>query len=143
MLVDDEFKKTLHVFMDRWHGKHPIPWDYFYSINNASGKNLNWFWNNWFFSTNYIDLSIQKLNPVKKGYDLIIDNIGGFAVPFDVVITYTDGTNQIIHQTPEIWHKDQKQASILLLSAKKTASVSINGGIWMDADVSNNKLAVN
>ncbi len=143
MLGDDEFKKTLHVFMDRWHGKHPIPWDYFYSINDASGKNLNWFWNNWFFSTNYIDLSIQKLNPVKKGYDLIIDNIGGFAVPFDVVITYTDGTNQIIHQTPEIWHKDQKQASILLLSAKKTASVSINGGIWMDADVSNNKLAVN
>jgi len=143
MLGDALFKKSLLEFMGRWHGKHPIPWDFFYSISNASGKNLDWFWNNWFFSSNYIDLSIQKLNPVKKGYDLIIDNIGGFAVPFDVNVTYADGSMQTIHQTPEVWHKDQKQATILLLSAKKIASVSIDGGIWMDADVSNNKLVVN
>jgi hypothetical protein len=143
MIGDDEFKKTLHVFMDRWHGKHPIPWDYFYSINDASGKNLNWFWNNWFFSKNYIDLSISKLDKAKKGYNLIIDNIGGFAVPFDVVITYADGSNQTLHQTPEVWHKNEKQTSILLLSTKKISSINLDGGIWMDADVSNNNLAVN
>ncbi len=142
LLGDELFKKSLHEFMARWHGKHPIPWDFFYSINNASGKNLNWFWNNWFFSTNYIDLSIQKLEPTKKGYNLIIDNIGGFAIPFDVKVTYADGSDQTFHQTPQIWEKNQKQASVLLLSAKKISSVSIDGGIWMDADMSNNKLEV-
>ncbi|MEO8568355.1 MAG: M1 family metallopeptidase, partial [Ginsengibacter sp.] len=50
LLGDDLFKKCLHGFMDRWHGKHPIPWDFFYSFNNISGQNLNWFWNAWFFS---------------------------------------------------------------------------------------------
>lgn len=142
MLGDDLFRKSLHDFMDRWHGKHPIPWDFFYSINNASGKNLDWFWNNWFFSNNYIDLSVQKLDQTKKGYNLIVDNIGGFAVPFDVNVVYADGSNQTFHQTPIVWQKDQKQTSILLLSAKKIASVSLDGGIWMDADLSNNKFTV-
>ncbi len=142
MLGDDMFRKSLHEFMDRWQGKHPIPWDFFYSINNASGKNLDWFWNNWFFSSNYIDLSIQKLDQTKKGYNLIVNNIGGFAVPFDVNVVYADGSNQTFHQTPIVWQKDQKQTSVLLLSVKKIASVSLDGGIWMDADLGNNKLTV-
>ena len=39
LLGDDLFKKCLQGFMDRWHGKHPIPWDFFNSFNNISGKN--------------------------------------------------------------------------------------------------------
>ena len=142
MLGDDVFRKSLHGFMDRWHGKHPIPWDFFYSINNVSGQNLNWFWENWFFSKNYIDLAAQKLNPTKKGYELIIDNIGGFAVPFDVNVTYADGSTQTFHQTPGIWKNNQKQAIVLFSSAKKISSAIIDGGIWMDADVSNNKISL-
>lgn len=142
LLGDELFRKSLHEFMDRWHGKHPIPWDFFYSMSNASGKNLDWFWNNWFFSTNYIDLSIQKLDQTKKGYNLMVDNIGGFAVPFDVKVAYADGSTQTFHQTPEVWIKDQKQTSVLLLSTKKIASVTLDGGIWMDADTSNNTFTV-
>ncbi|RYE09382.1 MAG: M1 family peptidase [Sphingobacteriaceae bacterium] len=142
LLGDDLFKKSLHEFMDRWHSKHPIPWDFFYSMSNASGKNLDWFWNNWFFSTYYIDLSVQKLDQTKKGYNLTVDNIGGFAVPFDVNVTYADGSTQTFHQTPQVWEKNQKQASVLLLSAKKIASVTLDGGIWMDADVSNNTFTI-
>jgi aminopeptidase N len=55
MLGDELFKKALHGYMDRWHGKHPIPWDYFNSMSNVSGKNLTWFFNNWFFSNGYND----------------------------------------------------------------------------------------
>lgn len=49
LLGDELFKKSLQEYMSRWHGKHPIPWDFFYSMNDASGKNLNWFWTNCFF----------------------------------------------------------------------------------------------
>ena len=52
MLGDATFKKALHTYMDNWNGKHPIPWDYFNSMNTGSGQNLNWFFNNWFFSNN-------------------------------------------------------------------------------------------
>jgi hypothetical protein len=94
LLGDDLFKKALHEYMDRWHGKHPIPWDFFNSISNASGKNLNWFWNNWYFSNYYIDLAINDVKKNKNDYAVSIKNIGGFAAPVDVVATYDDGSSE-------------------------------------------------
>jgi len=44
MLGDDQFRKCLHGFMDRWHGKHPIPWDMFNSFSDINGKDLSWYW---------------------------------------------------------------------------------------------------
>jgi hypothetical protein len=139
MLGDALFKKALHTYMDNWHGKHPIPWDYFNSMNAGSGKNLNWFFNNWFFTNGYIDLGLEEVKAVVGGYKLSIKNIGGFATPFDVVLTYADGTTQSTHVTAGVWEKDQKQISITVNAKKVAKSITIDGGIFMDADESNNK----
>jgi hypothetical protein len=139
MLGDDLFKKALHTYMDNWNGKHPIPWDYFNSMNTGSGKDLNWFFNNWFFTNYYIDLNLQKVAKTKDGYNLSIQNIGGFAVPFDVKLTYTDGTTENLHQTPIVWQKNQKQISVNIKTNKTIKSAVLDGGIFMDADESNNK----
>ncbi|WP_158500546.1 M1 family metallopeptidase [Spirosoma radiotolerans] len=138
LLGDELFRKSLHEFMNRWHGKHPTPWDMFYSFNSASGKNLNWFWNNWFFSNNYIDFAIQKVVPTAAQTAITIQNIGGYVAPVDVVITFADGTSETFHQTPAIWQANQKQATVKVPTKKKVRSVSLQGGIYMDADESNN-----
>lgn len=142
MLGDALFKKALHGYMDRWNGKHPIPWDYFNSMSNVSGRNLDWFFNNWFFTNYYIDLDLQNITKTNGGYTAAIKNIGGFAVPFDVQLTYTDGTTESIHQTPAVWEKDQKQISVALKTNKTIKSAVLDGGIFMDADVSNNTFTV-
>ena len=78
LLGDDLFKKALHFYMDKWHGKHPIPWDYFNCMSNGSGRNLDWFFNNWFFSNNYIDLKLVNTMKVNNGYKIYVNNTGGF-----------------------------------------------------------------
>jgi hypothetical protein len=138
MLGDDLFKKALHTYMDNWHGKHPVPWDYFYSMNTGAGKNLNWFFNNWFFTTSYCDLSLEDAKQVKGGYDLSIKNIGGFAIPFDVVATYTDGTTETFHQTPIVWEKDQKAVTVSIKTGKALKSATLDNGIYMDANEKDN-----
>ncbi|HEV8515814.1 MAG TPA: M1 family metallopeptidase [Cyclobacteriaceae bacterium] len=138
LLGDELFKKCLHAYMDRWHGKHPTPWDFFYTFNNVSGKNLNWFWNRWFFETNYIDLSISNIKQSGSGFTANIDNIGGMPAPFDLVTTFADGSTERFHQTPAVWQTDVKKTSITIKTKKKIKSVSIDGGIWMDADGTNN-----
>ncbi|GAA3749776.1 M1 family metallopeptidase [Flavobacterium ginsengisoli] len=136
MLGDDMFKKALHFYMDTWNGKHPIPWDYFNSFNTATGKNLNWFFNNWFFTNNYLDIAVKGLSADKK--TITVENIGGFAIPFDVVITYADKSKAIVHQTPAIWEKNEKIAKIVLKSTKKIEKIELDGGIFMDATPENN-----
>ncbi|GGG55420.1 M1 family metallopeptidase [Epilithonimonas arachidiradicis] len=131
-LGDELFKKALHTYMDNWNGKHPIPWDYFNSMNAGSGKNLNWFFNNWFYTNHYIDLKISSVSQDKNQMVLTVDNVGGFAIPFDVVLTYEDGTTEKGHFTPVVWEKDQKSTSLNIPVKKKIKSVNLDGGIFMD-----------
>ncbi|MDQ6890121.1 MAG: M1 family metallopeptidase, partial [Bacteroidota bacterium] len=60
LLGDPLYFKSLHQYIKDWNGKHPTPYDFFYSFNNASGKDLNWFWQKWFFGWEYPDLAIKK-----------------------------------------------------------------------------------
>ncbi|KRD12766.1 aminopeptidase [Flavobacterium sp. Root901] len=134
LLGDDLFKKSLHHYMETWNGKHPIPWDYFNSMNTGSGKNLNWFFNNWFFTNNYIDLSVKE---VSKN-TIAVENKGGFAIPFDVNIVYSDDSTETIHQTPAVWEKNQKAVSVALKNKKQIKKVTLDGGIFLDATPDNN-----
>ncbi|OCX51781.1 aminopeptidase [Mucilaginibacter sp. PPCGB 2223] len=138
MLGDDLFKKALHTYMDNWHGKHPIPWDYFNSMSTGSGKDLTWFFYNWFYTPSYIDIALDKAEPAKQGYLLSIKNIGGFAIPFDVVATYADGSTERFHQTPMVWEKDQKQTTITVKATKALKSLTLETGIYMDANEKDN-----
>ncbi|HEX2684479.1 MAG TPA: M1 family metallopeptidase [Ferruginibacter sp.] len=143
MLGDELFKKCLHEYMSRWHGKHPIPWDFFYTFNDAAKKNMNWFWNNWFFSNNYIDYAVNKVVKKGSGYTVTIDNIGGMAAPVNIIATYADGTKETFHQTPVIWQSTPQQAVVNISTGKKLLSVKLDGGIYMDADESNNVKTLN
>ncbi|MGC4099725.1 M1 family metallopeptidase [Ferruginibacter sp.] len=138
MLGDDLFRKCLHGFMDRWHGKHPIPWDMFNSFTDFAGKDLSWFWNNWFFTPYYMDVSLDKAAQTKTGYALTIKNIGGYAIPLNIVLEYADGSTETIHKTAAIWEKDQQQTTVDITATKKITYIKLDGGIYVDADEKNN-----
>ncbi len=138
LLGDVLFKKSLQEYMNRWNGKHPTPWDFFYSFNDAAGKSLNWFWHNWFFTNGYIDIAIDKVTAKRKGYIVNLKNIGGFVAPVDVIVTYDDNSTDTLHQTPELWRINAKDAVVNIKAAKKIVSIKLEGGIFMDADMTNN-----
>jgi hypothetical protein len=139
LLGDKLFRKALHNYMNNWNGKHPIPWDYFYSMEKGSGKHLDWFFYNWFFTPGYIDLDLAKVDKTAKGYLLDIKNIGGFAVPFDVVATYDDGSSESFHQTPKVWESNQKEIAVNIKTGKAVKTLKLEGGIFMDANEKDNE----
>jgi len=138
LLGDVVFKKALHHYMNTWNGKHPIPWDYFNSMNAGSGQNLNWFFQNWFFTNNYLDLAITKVATVKGKSTVNIKNTGGFAIPFDVVVSYADGKTETIHKTPAVWKANQREVAIAINTTKKIKSITLDNGIYVDATPKDN-----
>ncbi len=138
LLGDAEFKRVLHGFMDRWHGKHPTPWDMFNSFNDISGKDMNWFWNSWFFTYGYIDLAVAGVERRTDGSAVTVKNLGGFPAPVDVVVNFEDGTTERLHQTPAIWEKNMKEAVVRVASKKAIKSVALDGGIFVDYNESDN-----
>jgi len=69
---------------------------------------------------------------------LTITNVGGFAIPFDVLITYADGSVETKHQTPSIWQHNEKQVILTWTSTKKVKNITLDGGIFMDYTAKDN-----
>ncbi|RZK20202.1 MAG: M1 family peptidase [Pedobacter sp.] len=138
MLGDDLFKKALHHYMNTWNGKHPIPWDYFNSMNTGSGQNLNWFFQNWFFTNNYLDLAIGKTEISSGKITFVIKNVGGFAIPFDILVTDTEGKTETIHKTPAVWKVNQKEFTMTINTNRKIKSIVLDNGIYVDATPNDN-----
>ena len=142
MLGDELFEKCLHEYMARWHGKHPIPWDYFNTMSSAAGQDLTWFFQNWFFTNNYLDLALTKADKTAQGTAITVQNVGGFAVPVTLAVTYADGSTERVHRTPEVWRQNQQQAIITLPAGKAVRSVALDYGLYLDADRQNDQLTV-
>ena len=138
MLGDQTFGRALHAFVDRWHGKHPIPWDFFNTVNDVTGESLNWFWTSWYFDNSYIDMAIDEVSTTAGHQVVQVRNIGGMPAPFNLIVTWGDGSHSILHQSPRVWQADLTRTAIALPAGRTVKSVSVDGGIWMDADPSNN-----
>ncbi|MFL5383790.1 MAG: M1 family metallopeptidase [Longimicrobiaceae bacterium] len=138
LLGDELFRRSLHAWMERWHGKHPLPWDMFNTFNQVSGRNLDWFWNNWFFSNHYIDLAVASVTRTGGGYAVVLNNVGGMAAPVDLRLRYADGSTETLHQTPAIWQADPRRATVRVATGKVLRSLDLDGGIFVDAHTADN-----
>ncbi len=133
MLGDELFTKAIHYYIEKWHGKHPMPYDFFNCINTATGTNLNWFWKSWFFDTGVPDLTISKVIVENGEYNVTITNTGTKPIPVDLTIFYDDGTTQLIHQSVACW-KDGNKTTLLTFTAKSGVQKLVLGTGY-DADV--------
>lgn len=67
VLGNDLFDKAFKTYSERWKFKHPTPADFFRTMEDASGTDLDWFWRGWFYTTDYNDIGIKAI----KKYQLI------------------------------------------------------------------------
>jgi len=138
MLGDELFTKALHYYIAHWHGKHPMPYDFFNCINTGSGQNLNWFWKSWFFDTGVPDLAIGKVNIDKEQYTVTITSIGTKPIPVNLTVYYDDGTSFIIHQSVACWKDGNKTTIVPFTAEKKVKKMVLGTGYDPDVDKSNN-----
>lgn len=55
------FDYAFKTYAQRWMFKHPTPADFFRTMEDASGVDLDWFWRGWFFSTDHVDIAMNDV----------------------------------------------------------------------------------
>ena len=55
------FDYSFKMYAERWKLKHPTPADFFRTMEDASGVDLDWFWRGWFYTTDYVDISMDNV----------------------------------------------------------------------------------
>ena len=138
MLGDELFYKGLHNYIRNWNGKHPIPYDFFNSMNEGCGKNLNWFWKRWFFDNGVPDLAIVKVIEKGKLKQISIHSKGTKPVPVDLTIEYKDGSTEKIHRSIAVWEKGNSGIQVNINSNKKIRSVKLGSTYAPDINKKDN-----
>jgi len=55
------FDDALREYSTRWMFKSPEPSDFFRTMEDAAGVDLDWFWRSWFYTTNNVDLAVTGI----------------------------------------------------------------------------------
>jgi hypothetical protein len=55
------FDFAFREYARRWKFKRPTPSDFFRTMEDASGVDLDWFWRGWFYSTQHVDIAIENV----------------------------------------------------------------------------------
>ncbi len=110
ILGPEKFDKAFRTYIDRWAFKHPTPWDFFHTMENVSGEELNWFWRGWFFNKWKIDQAVKNVQYVngnfKNGVQITVENIGQLPMPTTVQLKFKDGTAQTVSIPVEVWKRN-------------------------------------
>jgi hypothetical protein len=138
MLGETLFTKALHYYIQQWHGKHPMPYDFFNCINTGSGKNLDWFWKRWFFDNGYPDLAITSVTNRLKSYNITIACKGSKPVPIDLTIIFADKTALKVHRSIEVWEKGNSTYSLTIPAKQKILKVVLGSTYSVDSNKADN-----
>ncbi len=208
------FDYAFREYSRRWKFKRPTPADFFRTMEDASGVDLDWFWRGWFYTTEHVDISLDNvrhfnvdskdpeieeafkrakdkekglaparradrdkekrvdrfpelldfynehdeftvtnkqrndyadllkgledwqkdlLNEKSNIYLMDFTNKGGLVMPILLEVTYADDSKQEIRLNAEVWRKNAKKVTRMLITDKIVKSVAVDPH-WETAD---------
>ena len=144
ILGHERFDYAFKTYINRWAFKHPAPQDFFRTINDASGDNLNWFWKEWFYKNWTLDQSIENIKYIDedtlKGAVITIKNNDKMVMPVTLMIKESNGLNSRVNLPVEIWeesgiynykfHSSSIIDSVIIDPDENLPDVDRNNNIW-------------
>ncbi|MEM6805001.1 MAG: M1 family metallopeptidase [Bacteroidota bacterium] len=130
LLGEEKFLQILRGYMNRWSGKHPNPYDFFFSFNDLAGENLDWFWKPWFFETGKPDLSLKVNKVKKKKMSVVIENKGELPLPISLLVRFEDNSTEVVRETAAVWKDGKKEFAISRKFSQKIKSMKL-GDSWI------------
>jgi len=104
----DKLNETLKTYYNEYKFKHPVPNDIRRIAERISGIQLRWYITDWTQTTNTIDYAIKEVVSTNKGATVNLNRIGMMPMPLDVLIEYTDGTQEM-HYIPITLMRGEKE----------------------------------
>jgi hypothetical protein len=159
------FDHAFRTYSQRWMFKHPSPEDFFRTMEDASGVDLDWFWRGWFYTTDVTDIGLKDVKKYyttegddevvftedaseglgfsqkhkKYHYEITYNKPGGLVMPIIVEFTYKDGTKERKTYPAQIWRLNDNEVTKVFSSSKEIENIAIDPDLeTADVDTSNN-----
>ncbi len=129
ILGADRFDYAFKTYVKRWAFKHPTPWDFFRTMENAGGEDLSWFFKEWFMTDWKLDQGVKEVKyvggDVTNGALITIENLEEMALPVVIAIKEENGKTDTVKLPAEIWQRGSKW-TFKYKSTSKLVNVTID-----------------
>ena len=143
ILGPDRFDYAFKEYIKRWAYKHPTPWDFFRTMDNASGENLAWFWKAWFVENYTFDQAIISVDYDDNGIPgngavVTIVNLEQMALPVNISYETSSGKKGTLKLPVEVWNNTNTwKVKLPTTEALKKVELDTEK-VFPDIDFSNN-----
>ncbi|MDQ6761000.1 MAG: M1 family metallopeptidase, partial [Bacteroidota bacterium] len=112
ILGPERFDYAFQTYIKTWAYKHPTPWDFFRTMENAAGEDLGWFWKGMFIENYRLDQAVTDVSYVNddstKGALVTIENLDRMAMPVYLEYETKSGKKGMVKIPVEVWQNGSK-----------------------------------
>ena len=146
VLGPERFDYAFKTYINTWAYKHPTPWDFFRTMDNAAGEELSWFWRGWFLENYTLDQGITGVQYVngksERGAVVNLINMEKMAMPVIIQYETVSGKKGTKNLPVEIWN-NTANFKVLLPTTENLKSVTLDEEMLLpDLNRANNKWVV-
>jgi hypothetical protein len=134
------FDEAMRSYIRRWEYKHPTPLDLFWTFEDVSGRDLDWFFFPWLYTTRVLDQAVVAVEQGSSGAVVVLEDRGEIPMPV-IVEVVTDSGNRSRQMVPvSAW--EGRRARVRLSAPGRVVEVVLDPEQrFPDVDRENNRWA--
>ncbi len=141
VLGPEAFDAAFREYARRWAFRHPQPADFFRTMENVSGRALDWYWRQWVYTT-------SRLDQVAVGFTLLphdsvritLENRREMVMPAELKVTFFDGTSETRRIPIEMWNYGRRFTLRMGTGGKRVRAIELDPRhAYPDVDRGNNR----
>jgi hypothetical protein len=128
----ERFDRAFREYSQRWRFRRPTPADFFRSMEESTGTDLDWFWRGWFYTTDHVDIAITALREgtVNTG-DPVVESARRIAerdaIPVELAEERNRGIPTAVERMPELADYYDRTDPLAVTAAQRTAAQTAAG----------------
>jgi hypothetical protein len=140
LLGDDLFLRAYREYGRRWINKHPTPFDFWNTIEDVTGRDLDWFWTTWWFETWTLDQAVGDARDEGGALLITIEDRGLAPMPVRLAITRTNGSIERLVLPVDPWLAGDRTQTTRIGNGATVRAVEIDPELaFPDIDRANNR----
>jgi hypothetical protein len=128
------FDRAFREYIRRWAFKHPAPADFFRTVENVTGEDLNWYWRAFWYTTDVLDMGVDNVTMrQQEGQNYAVVTLRrNSSVPFPVRLRlrFADSSIQDVALPVEVWSRGERYDAVVPVKGQV-----VGARLWPDGVV--------
>jgi aminopeptidase N len=126
VIGDSAFVRAFRDHRTGWRNRHATPYDLWNAFENASGRNLDWFWRAWFYETWTMDLAIAGGQVVGDSLEIAIERRQPAPMPAILLVRREGGREERVTVPADVWLSGATRRVVRVPASPRVLSVELD-----------------